>query len=54
MRIIFAIVIVVSVISSGCASELFHVKVSDCEGNPVSNAIVSVGVSEPTQFFGGG
>ena len=36
----------------GCASERLHVKVVDDDGNPVSNAVVEVGVPPKTAFWG--
>ena len=52
MRSIFTVVTVVFVMSSGCASESLKVRVLNCDGDPVPNARVRVGVPAKTGFWG--
>ena len=52
MKNMLTTAIVVSLISSGCASESLQVRVSDCDGNPLPNARVRVGVPAKTGFWG--
>ena len=36
---------ILSICIAGCASERFRVTVTDCEGSPVTNAVVGLGFS---------